>query len=123
LKRGLGVYFPSETVKAAERLVKIFHGKILISDELSRRDALLLAIYMLSNKKGSPTVPREDVEKFYTEAGRDVRDKKHTTEFSKALYDLAKAAKRPLVKRRGDNLSLTSAGLSRVGGLLAPEEK
>lgn len=120
----LSAYFPPEEIEAAKGLVTLFYGKPLISHKLNRRDALILAIYMLSNQRKAPVVPRDDVEKFYTEAARSKVNKKYTTEFSKALYEVTKDKKRKTLVRQEDrNLGLNSLGLSRMKELLKGETR
>jgi len=106
-------YFPEDEVKPAEKLVKLFHGQLLISDELSDTDAILLITYMLSNKQKSPEVKSDDVKTLFIQIGRDGKS------FSKAIYELVKRAKKPLMTRDEEGkLSLTFTGLSKIKEIL-----
>ena len=106
-------YFAKDEVKRAEKLVKFFHGQLLISDELSDTNAMLLVTYMLSNKQKSPKVKSDDVKTFFIQIGRDGKP------FSKAMYELIKRAKKSfMTKDEEENLSLTFSGLSKAKELL-----
>ena len=106
-------YFPQDEVKRAEKLVKFFHGQLLISDELSDTNAILLITYMLSNKQESPKVKSDDVKTLFIQIGRDGE------RFSKTMYELIKRAKKSfMTKDEEGKLSLTFTGLSQIKELL-----
>jgi len=106
-------YFPEDEVNRAEKLVKFFHGQLLISDELSDTNAILLITYMLSNKQKSPKVKSDDVKTLFIQIGRDGEP------FSKAIYELVKRAKKPFItKDEEGSLFLTFTGLSQIKELL-----
>ena len=111
----LGKYFSSEELDSAKTLITYFHGRPMITDELSGKDALCLVLYMLANERKTSMIERKTVEKFFAEAGRNKMDKKSTSEFSKAFYDVNKAE---LATSKGDMIGLTFRGLSRVQELL-----
>ena len=105
-------FFPEDEVKRAEKLIKFFYGQPLISDELSDTDAILLITYMLSNKQKSPKVKSDDVKTLFIQTGRDGES------FSKAMYELIKRPKKPLMTREEGSLSLTFTGLSKINEML-----
>jgi hypothetical protein len=78
----LETYFNAEELEGAKKLVEIFQGKLLVSGELSRADAVLLGTYMISNSQKTSEVSKEETAKFTIRLGVS------PTEFSKGLSDL-----------------------------------
>jgi hypothetical protein len=107
----LETYFNAEELDGARKLVEIFQGKLLVSGELSRGDAVLLGTYMISNAEKTSEVSKEETAKFTIRLGVP------PTEFSKGLSDL-KSSK--LISEADGRIGLTFAGLKKVRQMLAP---
>jgi hypothetical protein len=107
----LEAYFNAEELEGAKKFVEIFQGKMLVSDQLSRTEAVLLGTYMMSNWQKASEVSKDETANFTTRLGVTA------TDFSKGLYEL-KASK--LVSDEGDKVGLTFTGLKKVRQMLAP---
>lgn len=112
----LKTYFQRDELKSAEKIVRFFHGKLLISDDLSNADTVLLITYMISNKEKSSSIDYEEVREFYAKLGRKEK------EFRKVMYELTKRPKKSFITREASGkLSLTFTGLSKVKSLFKGE--
>jgi len=105
-------YFSPEEAESAKKYVEVFHDTILINNELSSTKTLLLCVYMLSNSKKISSLKISDVKSLFLQAGRS------EIEFSKALYEVTARHKEPELKRLGETVKLTYAGVKIIKNLL-----
>lgn len=103
-------YFPEDEIEKAKHIFQEFHGKILVSNDASDTDFLLLVLYMLANKNKNHGVRYDETKTFFTEAGRKEDN------FRKLVYALMKSDF--LTKDSTGTLSLSFAGLQRVKHVL-----
>lgn len=109
----LSSYFNKEELQAASKYIGIFHGKMLISNELSRMDAVLLGTYMTCNDKKTSDVALTDLKTFITQ--NLAYDK---VQLTKGLSD-AKRSK--LITVNSDKISLSFEGLNKIRALISSE--
>jgi hypothetical protein len=105
-------YFPIDEVESWKTLLRNFHGKLLLDGTLSDSRALLICLYMVSNKNHCAEVSYDEVRALFLEFGRKEPN------FRVNLYNLKKAG---LVREKGDGaklLSLTFNGLSETKELI-----
>jgi hypothetical protein len=107
----LDSYFDSDEIGAAEQLVQIFHGRLLLNNELGRANQTLIGVYMFSNSKKESQVGKAEVKQFVT---NDLGVAPET--YSKGLYDLKESG---MVSEIGSGIAITFKGLSEVRKLLA----
>ena len=113
--QSLAVYFNAEELDGAKRYVQEFHGKFLLSDELGRKDAALLGLYMLCNKEKKSEVEADTAREFIIrQLGA------HSSDYSKAVYELK--SERLLGENQG-KLTPTFKGLKKIRELLAESSK
>ena len=101
-------YFESEEeARAAEKVVTVFHGKILLDQALGRRKMVLLGIYMLCNKKKAPCIRQDEAKEFLSrELGIDGKD------VSKGIYDAIR--EKGWLTENKDEICLTKRGIDTV---------
>lgn len=66
----LNDYFPKEEVEDAKYIIHEFHDKLLLDDKPSDKTALLLSLYMCSNKNKQSGIAYEEVRKLFVTVGR-----------------------------------------------------
>ncbi len=110
----LAEYFPTDEVESAKKLITEFHGKLLVNKEPGANNLALLIVYMLSNKNKANAVSDKESAVFFETCGCG-----SSVDYSKAIYELSKRAKTPLVLKKDDTISMTFAGLSKVKSILA----
>jgi hypothetical protein len=66
----LGDYFPKEEVEDAKYIIHEFHDKLLLDDKPSDKTALLLSLYMCSNKNKQSEITYDEVRKLFVTMGR-----------------------------------------------------
>ena len=111
----LGSYFPQDEVEAARKYVEIFHGRMLVSDQLGRGNRVLLGAYMLSNKTDSSEVGKTELKELLTsQLGVNA------TEVTKGLSEIKQQG---FVSDSGEKVGLTFKGLKTIKGLLKVELK
>ncbi len=106
----LETYFNAEDLFGARALVEVFQGRILISDELSISDRVLLGIYMVSNQEKASELKSSLVQDFMEKLGVS------SEKFSKGTYELRKAGQ---VTDTIGRISLTFKGLKAVRKILS----
>ncbi|MCX6776093.1 MAG: hypothetical protein NT130_04575 [Candidatus Micrarchaeota archaeon] len=112
-------YFPADEIENVKEIVKELHGQLLLNKKIGAPNLALLVIYMLSNRNKANSVSEKDAVNFFEETGCG-----SSTDFSKVLYELTKRDKsNPCVIKKGEMLSLTFAGLSKVKELISGESK
>jgi len=98
-------------MEGAKRFVEIFHGKMLISNELSRLNKVLLGVYMQSNKVDSSEVTKSGLKTLLVSQLGTSPD-----EYTKGLSECKQQG---LLNDAGENVGLTFKGLKVVRDLLA----
>jgi hypothetical protein len=73
-KSVLREYFPDEEIESARNIINVFHEKLLLDDKLSGGDALLIALYMCSNKSKMAEVNYNEVKNLFVKLGRKEND-------------------------------------------------
>lgn len=66
----LSDYFPKDEVEDAKYIILEFHDKLLLDDKPSDRTALLLSLYMCSNKNKQSEITYDEVRKLFVTLGR-----------------------------------------------------
>ncbi len=106
----LNDYFPKEEVEDAKYIIHEFHDKLLLDNKISDKTALLLSLYMSSNKNKQSEIPYDEVRKLFVAMGR-----KEDPNFAVNLFN---AKKEGLVDEREEGkvklLSLKIEGLKAV---------
>lgn len=106
-------YFPKEEVEYAKYIIHEFYGKLLLEDKPSDKTALLLSLYMCSNKNKQSEITYEEVRKLFVAMGRKEDN------FAVNLFN---AKKEGLVDEREEGkvklLSLKVKGLKAVKDML-----
>lgn len=105
-------FFNAEELEGAKRYIEIFHGKLLVSNDLSRADAVLLGVYMASNANKTSEVTKDETKDFISQLGVTSDD------YSKGLYETKKAE---LLSETDSKLGLTFRGLKKIRQLLGSE--
>lgn len=107
-------FFPnSEEKNKAENFIKQFHDDLLLKDEVKDTEAVVLVIYMLTNKKESNTIDKKEAREFFENFGRN------GTDFSKTVYELVNRREPPLLKEKEEGkLGLTFRGREKVKKIL-----
>src|SRR5712664_2888710 len=100
---GLENYFRADELDAARDYVEVFHGSVLLNNEIARRDTVLLGLYMVCNWKGSSQIPRQEASDFISKLGVPADD------FTKGLSSV-KDNGQVSIDSRG-NIALTFTGL------------
>lgn len=111
-------YFSKEELEKVKEKFTIFHDKVFLDDEIKNTDALLIVVYMISNKNKKSEVGYNECLELFCKLGR-----KNDT-FSKALYELTKRGKSFLeVRGKGKKavLSLNFSGIKRVKEVLSKD--
>ena len=112
----LDQYFPEEELSTARNLIFEFYDRLLLDDNLSDLDAVLLALYMCCNKNKRAEVNYNEVKDLFASMGRKEDN------FRKRLHDAKNANLVNEREERGTKfLSLTIKGLKRVKDLLGYE--
>lgn len=105
----LNDYFPKEEVEDVKYLIHEFHDKLLLDDKPSDKTALLLSLYMCSNKNKQSEITYDEVRKLFVMIGRKEDN------FAVNLFN---AKKEELVDEREEGkvklLSLKVKGLKEV---------
>lgn len=109
----LNDYFPKEEIENARYIIHEFHDKLLLDDKPSDKTALLLSLYMCSNKSKQSEIPYDEVRNLFVIMGRKENN------FAANLFN---AKKEELVDEREEGkvklLSLKVKGLKAVKDLL-----
>jgi hypothetical protein len=63
-------YFPKEEVENAKYIIHEFHDKMLLDEKPSDKTALLLSLYMCSNKNKTPEIKTSEVKNLFVALGR-----------------------------------------------------
>ncbi|MGA3191145.1 MAG: hypothetical protein ABSD73_01370 [Candidatus Bathyarchaeia archaeon] len=66
----LNDYFPKDEVEDAKYIIHEFHDKLLLDDKPSDKTALLLSLYMCSNKNKQSEITYGEVRKLFVTLGR-----------------------------------------------------
>ena len=66
----LNDYFPKEEVEDAKYAIHEFHDKLLLDDKPSDKNALLLSLYMCSNRNKQSEITYDEVRKLFVTLGR-----------------------------------------------------
>lgn len=111
-------FFPEEVLDKAHNVVAIFQDDVLINNSLIDGDAILVVVYMLSNKNKSNYVKYEEAQNLYVKSGKEKES------FRKALYELTKRFQKGMINRNEDGtLSLTFSGVNHIKTLLEGKYK
>lgn len=115
----LGEYFQEEEIDNAKKFLVSFHDKLLLDDKINNTSALLLAIYMISNKDKKSMVQKSKVKDLFIKFGRKEK------EFSKALYERCgkRKTKKSWIDEKDDSIGLNFEGLNQIKKLLSSKEK
>ena len=81
----LDQYFPEEELSTARNLIFEFYDRLLLDDNLSDLDAVLLALYMCCNKNKRAEVNYNEVKDLFASMGRKEDN------FRKRLHDAKNA--------------------------------
>ncbi len=109
-QESLEAYFNAEELEGARKYIEVFHGRFLVSDELGRKDAVLLGLYMISNNRKLGEVTRDDLREFIVNLGVQ------GDEFSKGLSDLKSSG---LGTEINGKVGLAFKGIKRVREMLS----
>lgn len=63
-------YFPEEEAETAGYLIHEFHDKLLLDEKPSDKTALLLSLYMCSNKNKKSEIEYTEVKNLFVSLGR-----------------------------------------------------
>jgi hypothetical protein len=105
-------FFPDNEINGAKKFISFFHRKLLLNENLSDADAILLLTYMLSNKNKNSEVKSEEVMDLFVKSGRN------KSNFSKRIHRLIKGGRKGDILKENDRLSLTFTGLTKVKEML-----
>lgn len=109
----LNDFFPTDEVERWGKFVFDFHGKLLLNDNLTDSKALLISVYMCSNKNQAAEVPYSEVKDLFLGFGRQINNFK---------VNLHNAKKQNLIYEKEDSdsklLYLTSTGLKSVKDII-----
>lgn len=109
----LNDYFPKDEVEDAKYIIHEFHDKLLLDDKPSDKTALLLSLYMCSNKNKQSEITYDEVRKLFVTLGRKEEN------FAVNLFN---AKKEGLADERQEGqvklLCLKVKGLKEVKGML-----
>lgn len=106
-------FFAEDEIEGAKRYVEEFHGKLLVSDSLSRADAVLLGAYMVSNANKASEINKDEAKGFASKLGVSSDD------YSKGLYEAKKAK---LLNETDSKMGLTFRGIKKIRQMLSVEE-
>lgn len=109
----LNDYFPKEEVENAKYVIHEFYDKLLLDDKPSDKTALILSLYMCSNRNKQSEITYDEVRNLFVTLGRKADN------FRANLYN---AKKEGLVNERTEQnvklLSLKVAGLKATKNIL-----
>jgi len=105
-------FFNNDEVDGAKKYIEVFHGRLLVSDQLARKDKILLAAYMVSNHDKTSEISKESLKTMTNMLGVD------SLEAQKGLYDVKDKG---YVTDDGKKIAITFKGLKYVRSLLGPQ--
>ena len=107
-------YFNEEEAKKAEKIIKEFHGRMLLSPSINNNSAIILGTYMVSNEKKEGLVDKSDVKKLVLLLG------KTSDEFDKASYEVSgkRKGKTKFLDINKDKMGLNFNGLNKIKDIL-----
>ncbi len=107
-------YFSEEEISKAEKIIKEFHGRMLLSPSINNTSAIILITYMVSNEKKLGMVNKSEVKELFTSFG------KTSDEFDKALYEVSGKRKRKtkFIDFSKEKIGLNFNGVNRTKEIL-----
>lgn len=111
-------YFNKDEIIKAEKLFINFYDKLFLDTKINNTNALLIAIYMISNKDKKSIIQKSKAKDLFLKFGRKEK------EYSKAFYEISGKRKTKVGKReawieeKGETISLNFEGLNQIKKLL-----
>lgn len=107
-------YFPEEEIRNAEKIIQEFHGRMLLDNLINNPTAIVLSLYMLSNKEKTSLISKKKVKELFISFGRKGE------EFDKTIYEITgkRKGKAKLIDVDGDNFGINFEGLKKIKNIL-----
>ena len=107
-------YFPENQLNKAEKLIREFHGRMLLDSAIKNTEAVVLSAYMVSNEKKEGLVNKSEVKKLFLSFG------KSSDNFDKALYEVSgkRKGKKKLIDYEKDKVGLNFNGIEKIKKIL-----
>jgi len=115
----LNDFFPIEEVEDAKYIIHEFHGKLLLDDKPSDKIALLLSLYMCSNKNNLSEIIYDEVKNLFVTMGRKEDNFKVNLFYAKkdGLIDVREEGKVRLLSLKVKGLKVIKETLGQIIGV------
>lgn len=112
-------YFQDKEVDNAKKMIKEFHGRILLDTSIKDPSAFLLSMYMASNKDKKAFVNKKGVKQIFLLLGR------RSENFDKVFYEVSgkRKGKKRFIDIKGEEISLNFDGLKEVELIINKDNK
>ncbi len=112
-------YFQDKEVDNARKIIKEFHGRILLDTLIKDPSALLLSTYMTSNRNKKAFVNKKEVKQVFLLLGRKPEN------FDKVFYEISgkRKGKKRFVDIKEEEISLNFDGLKEVESIINKDNK